>query len=303
MARRSWSLPGKTILITGAARGIGAESARRLSARGARVALAGLEPDELERVAAQCGPDAAWFECDVTDSEALARVVEASVERFGGVDAVMANAGIAPAGMVRSTHPDAFDATVEVNLLGVWRTVRAALPQIIERRGYVLVNASLAAVVNAPGMAAYSASKAGAEAFANSLRAEVRHLGVDVGVAYFGFIATDLFAGGEQHPVYAGLRDALSGPIGRSYPVSTVGEAVARGVEERRRWVTVPGWLRAVLLLRGPLALLADVGRGRQIEELDRRFEDYVAERGAAEASAPFGRGGAAMRDRAASRR
>jgi NAD(P)-dependent dehydrogenase (short-subunit alcohol dehydrogenase family) len=301
MARARWSIEGKTVLITGAARGIGAESARRLAARGARLALAGLEPEELERVAGQCGRDAAWFECDVTDLEALEGVVAAVVERFGGIDVVMANAGIAPAGMARSTDPAAFDATVEVNLLGVWRTVRAALPQVIERRGYVLVIASLAAIAHAPGMAAYSASKAGAEAFANALRTEVRHLGVDVGVGYFGFIATDLFAGGEEHPVYAGLRRALGGPIAKSYPVSAVGEAVAKGVERRRRWVMVPGWLSAVLLLRGPLSVLADVGRTGQIADLDRRFEDYVAERGAAEASAPFGRGGAAMRNRARS--
>jgi NAD(P)-dependent dehydrogenase (short-subunit alcohol dehydrogenase family) len=301
MARRSWSLEGKTVLITGAARGIGAESARRLAARGARVALAGLEPEELERVAAQCGPEAAWFECDVTDSAALERVVEATVERFGGIDCVMANAGIAPAGTVRSTDPAAFDEAVEVNLLGVWRTVRAALPQVIERRGYVLVIASLAAVAHVPGMAAYSASKAGAEAFANSLRAEVRHLGVDVGVGYFGFIATDLFTAGERHPVYSGVRKAVGGPVAKSYPVSAVGEAVARGIEQRRRWVLVPGWLSAILLLRGPISVLQDLGRGRQIEDLDRRFEEYVAEHGAAEASAPFGRGGAAMRDRATS--
>ena len=237
----------------------------------------------------------------MTDSEALERVVEATVDRFGGIDCVMANAGIAPAGMVRSTDPAAFDATIEVNLLGVWRTVRAALPQVIERRGYVLVIASLAAVAHPPGMAAYAASKAGAEAFANSLRAEVRHLGVDVGVGYFGFIATDLFAGGEEHPVYSGLRKALGGPIAKSYPVSAVGEAVATGMERRRRWVMVPPWLGALLLLRGPISLIQDVGSRGEIADLDKRFEEYVAERGAAEASAPFGKGGAAMRDRATS--
>jgi hypothetical protein len=130
----------------------------------------------------------------------------------------------------------------------------------------------------------------------------VRHLGVDVGVGYFGFIATDLFKGGEEHPVYAGLRKALGGPIAKSYPVSAVGDAVADGVERRRRWVMVPRWLSAIYLLRGPISLLADVGRGSQVADLDRRFDEYVAEHGAAEASKPFGRGGAAgaaARDRA----
>ena len=123
-----WTTRGKTVLITGAARGLGAEAARRVAARGANVALVGLEPEELERVAAQCGANAAWFECDVTDTEALKRAVQGTVERFGGIDVVMANAGIAPVGMVRSTDPAAFERTIEINLLGVWRTVRAALP-------------------------------------------------------------------------------------------------------------------------------------------------------------------------------
>src|SRR6187431_3157810 len=186
-----WTTRGKTVFITGAARGLGAETARRVAARGANVALVGLEPEELARVAAQCGSNAAWFECDVTDTDALAR----AVERFGGIDVVMANAGIAPGGMVRSTDPAAFERTIEVNLLGVWRTVRATLPHVIDRQGYVLVIASLAAAIHGPGMAAYSASKAGAEAFANSLRSEVRHLGVDVGVGYFSFIDTDMVRG------------------------------------------------------------------------------------------------------------
>ncbi len=159
------------MFITGAARGLGAETARRVAARGANVALVGLEPEELQRVAAQCGSNAAWFECDVTDNEALARAVEGAVQRFGGIDVCMANAGIAPMGMVRSTDPEAFERTIEINLLGVWRTVRACLPHVIAREGYVLVIASLAAAFHGAGMAAYSASKAGAEAFADSLRA------------------------------------------------------------------------------------------------------------------------------------
>jgi len=142
----TWDLRGKTVFITGAARGIGAETARRAAAAGANVALVGLEPEELQRVAAQCGSNAAAFECDVTDWDALERAVQGTVDRFGGIDVVMANAGISPAGMTRSIDQRAFERTVEINLFGVWRTVRTCLPHVIERKGYVLVTASLAAL-------------------------------------------------------------------------------------------------------------------------------------------------------------
>jgi NAD(P)-dependent dehydrogenase (short-subunit alcohol dehydrogenase family) len=296
----TWDLRGKTVLITGAARGIGAETARRAAAAGANVALVGLEPEELQRVAAQCGSNAAAFECDVTDWQALEHAVEGTVERFGGIDVVMANAGIAPAGMVRSVDPAAFERTVEINLLGVWRTVRASLPQVIERKGYVLVTASLAAAIHGPGMAAYSAAKAGAEAFADSLRTEVKHLGVDVGVAYFGFIDTDLVRATDAHPSLGALRANAGGPIAKTYPVSQVGKAVVEGMEKRSRWVVVPRWSRAVLVLRTALAPLFDKAAAGTAAEADGLFQQDVETRGAEAASAPIGPGGEAARQREA---
>jgi NAD(P)-dependent dehydrogenase (short-subunit alcohol dehydrogenase family) len=291
-------LTGKTVFITGAARGIGAESARRLAARGANVALAGLEPGELERVAGQCGSNAAWFECDVTDWGALERAVEGAVERFGGIDVVVANAGIATVGMVRSIDPSAFERTLEINLLGVWRTVRACLPHVIERRGYVLAIASLAAAVHGPGMAAYAASKAGVEAFADSMRTELRHLGVGVGVGYFSFIDTDMVRGGDAHPTLGRMRQELPGPFSRTYPLSAVGEAVANGIAQRRRWVVVPGWVRGLLVLRTALAPLFDKGSAETAAEADALFQQDVENRGVEAASAAVGAGGEAARER-----
>ena len=291
-----WTTHGKTVLITGAARGLGAETARRVAARGANVALVGLEPEELERVAAQCGTGAAWFECDVTDAAALERAVQGTVDRFGGIDVVMANAGIATGGMVRSTDPTAFERTVEINLLGVWRTVRACLPHVVESRGYVLVIASLAAAVHGPGMAAYSASKAGAEAFADSLRSEVKHLGVDVGVGYFSFIDTDMVRGGDEHPSLGGLRSQAGWPVSKTYPLSGAGRAIADGIEGRRRWVVYPPWGRALLVLRTAVAPLLERASRSTAAEADARFVKDVEERGAAAASGPVGAGGEAAR-------
>ena len=295
----TWDLRGKTVLITGAARGIGAETARRAAAAGANVALVGLEPEELERVAAQCGSNAAAFECDVTDWDALERAVEGTVERFGGIDVVMANAGIAPAGMVRSVDPAAFERTVEINLLGVWRTVRASLPQVIERKGYVLVTASLAAAIHGPGMAAYSAAKAGAEAFADSLRIEVKHLGVDVGVAYFGFIDTDMVraptptrpSGDPREHGRADCED-LSGLEGWQGGRRGDGEAqpLGRGARLEPRPAGAAHGARAA----------HRQGRVRDRAEADRLFQQDVENRGAEAASAPIGPGGEAARQREA---
>ena len=301
MAGERWNLEGRTVLITGAARGIGAETARLLAARGANVSLVGLEPEALARVAAQCGPRAAWLEADVRDLEALEAAVESTVERFGGIDAVIANAGIGPMGVLRSIDPAAFEATIDVNLLGVWRTIRACLPQLIERRGYVLVVSSGAAASHAPGMGAYAASKAGIEALANCLREEVRHLGVDVGCAYFLFVDTELVAGADAHPAFEGMPERRPRILRKKHSLPKVAEKVARGLEERRTWVVVPGWFRAVLLLRGPLQRLARAPGG-VASELDERFLRDVAERGAEASSAPVGPGGRAASERTAGR-
>src|SRR4051794_18871037 len=130
-------LTGRVALVTGAARGIGAGSARALAQRGARVSLVGLEPGELARRAEEIGGDAAWFEADVTDRSALDAAVAGTVERFGGIDIVVANAGVTPIGTVATLPPDAFERTIEVNLLGVYRTVHATLPHLLARRGYI----------------------------------------------------------------------------------------------------------------------------------------------------------------------
>ncbi|MFI9811071.1 SDR family oxidoreductase [Saccharothrix variisporea] len=261
---------GKVVLITGAARGIGAEVARRLAAKGARVALVGLEGDQLRQVAEQCG-GRAW-EADVTDWEALETAVAGVVEHFGGIDVVVANAGIAATGFIRSMDPAAFERVIEVNLLGVWRTVRTALPHLIASRGYCLVVSSLAAIVHIPGNAAYSAAKAGCEAFADSLRAEVRHLGVDVGVAYFSWIATDMVNSADQHPVFGPMRSGMPGLAGKKYPVSDVGKAVVRGIEKRAKAVHVPGWVGGLKIFRAFTPKVVDQQAARQVPAADREM-------------------------------
>jgi NAD(P)-dependent dehydrogenase (short-subunit alcohol dehydrogenase family) len=249
-------LNNRVVFITGAARGIGAETARRVAARGARVALAGLEPELLEKVTAELGAERhAWFECDVTDQAGVDAAVAGTVERFGRIDVVVANAGIANRGTVAVSPVADVARTIEVNLLGVVRTVGAALPHVIETRGYCLLVASAAAFSAAPGMAAYCASKAGVEQFGNALRLEVAHKHVGVGVAYMSWIDTDLVRDvRDDVPTFEESIKRLPGPLGSVLPVGDCADAFVEAIEHRREQVYVPKSLKRLRTLRGALA-------------------------------------------------
>lgn len=277
------------ILITGAARGIGAETARRLAAKGHRLALLGLEPDLLEEVAG----GHFWREVDVTDRDALDAAVEEAASALGGLDVAMANAGIASAGMFGTADPDEWERVIHINLIGVRRTLHAALPHVLASRGYLLPVASVAAIAHAPMMSAYCATKAGVEAMANSLRIEVAHRGVDVGVAYFSWIDTEMVRGADARPTFQFMRSQLKGPFGKTYPLGDAAAAVVKGIEGRARIVTAPRWIRYVLPVRGLLQRAAERDVLAQMPEVERRWHADLETLGA-EASMPVGAGGKA---------
>ena len=239
---REQSLTGRRVIITGAARGIGALTARRLHSRGARVALLGLEPELLADVAAACG-DAPWCECDVTDRDQVDQAVAEAVERLGGLDVAIANAGIGAQMTLVDGDSGVWDATFAVNLIGTYNLVRAAGPHVSHRDGYFLLTASLAAAVHLPLMSAYCASKAAVESLGDSLRIELRPSGARVGVAYYAELDTDMtsrgFAtkaaarmplGGHGHGAGGSRRAGDRRPRARD-------RGGARGGSSRPRWV------------------------------------------------------------------
>src|SRR3954465_1446737 len=179
----AWDLSGRSAIITGGASGLGASLARGVAARGGRVGLIDVDGTRLESVIGAL-PGALSAVADVRDREALGAAVDDLADRLGGLDLAVANAGIATGGPLRLVGPDSVEDTWEVNLHGVWRTARAALPHVLARRGHLLLVASAAAIVPTAGLGAYSASKAAVEALGRSLRAELRPHGVTVGVAY-----------------------------------------------------------------------------------------------------------------------
>jgi NAD(P)-dependent dehydrogenase (short-subunit alcohol dehydrogenase family) len=239
------ALQGRRVLITGAARGVGAALARCLHARGARVVLAGLEPEGLAAVARDCG-DAPWRPCDVTDRERVERVVGELAGELGGLDVVVANAGVAGQWPVLGGDPRILETTMRVNVFGTYHTLRAAGPYICHPDGYVLAVASLAAAVHAPLLGAYSASKAAVEALGNTLRIELRHTGARVGVAYFAELDTDMTHRGFGTRATAALQGRGGGFTGVT-PLRTGIDALERGIATRARRVHAPFWVGPVL--------------------------------------------------------
>jgi NAD(P)-dependent dehydrogenase (short-subunit alcohol dehydrogenase family) len=277
---------GQVVLITGPARGIGAETARQLAARGARLSLVGLEPELLAALAAELGAGHVWFECDVTDQAALGRAVAGTVAAFGRIDVVIANAGIAGRGTVAVAPVEALVRTVEVNLAGVMRTVSATLPHVVASKGYYLLVSSAAAFAPLPGMAAYAAAKSGVEQFGNVLRLELAHSGARVGVAHPSWIDTDMVRD-VRHDLasFDAMLTTLPRPFGRVTSVGECAAALARAVERRSRKVYVPRSLRFAAAVRQFFASpLAEYLTGRRARRLLPQ-----AEREALALGRPFG--------------
>lgn len=270
-------LRGRTVLITGAARGIGAGLAYEVARRGARLSLVGIEPELMEAVAdeirATHGVDVIVCEADVRDRVALSAAVDRTVAELGGIDVVVANAGVESAGSLQNLPAEEFDRVIGVNLIGVFNTLQATIGHVIARKGHLLPIASAAAVSHAPSLGSYAASKAGVEALANVLRQELAGTGATVGCGYFSFIDTDMVSNALDRPLATALRAEMPKIIAKVYPLEPAIQRLADGIEKRGRVVAYPDWVRGMARLRGFTQPLTERFVGSRAADVIRRAE------------------------------
>jgi NAD(P)-dependent dehydrogenase (short-subunit alcohol dehydrogenase family) len=285
----AYDLNGKVALVTGAARGIGYETARQLHLRGASVTVLDIDAAEAREAAERIGPRAIGLATDVTDHSAVMQSVAETVERFGGLDVVVANAGIAQKQMatVRGIGVEEWERVFEVDMLGVWRTVRAALPQVVERQGHIVVTSSVYAFVNGMLNSPYAVAKSGVESLGRSLRAELTPLGASASVAYFGWVDTKMVqdavaANGDR------MQQNLPEFLRKRITPDQAGAAVVRGIEERAPRIFAPKWWRYVSAFRGLINPLLDgrMDSDRRVLTTIREVEAEADEQGAAAVAA-----------------
>lgn len=250
----SWNLRDKVVFITGGGQGIAAVTAAKLVERGAIVALVDRNAETLDAVLKELGEAHHGVVADVTDSASLDRAVQSTLDRYGRIDAVVANAGIGSASTVAASDVEDLVRIVDINLNGVIRTIKATLPEIIRQRGYFLLISSAAALKNVPRANAYAASKVGVEAFGGALRLEVAHKGVSVGVAHPTWVSTPMITGKGTR---AGESKTLPWPFNVISSVDTCANHLAAAIEGRYRKVYIPRSLKIMDVLRwvstGPL--------------------------------------------------
>jgi NAD(P)-dependent dehydrogenase (short-subunit alcohol dehydrogenase family) len=259
-----YDLNGKVALVTGGARGIGFETARQLHLRGASVAVLDLDAAEARETAERIGPRAFGVGADVTDEGGMLAAVAAIVNRFGGLDVAVANAGIAPPTVTtaRTMPGEEWKRVVDVNLIGAWHTARAALPQISERGGQLVFIGSIYSFANGMLASPYAVSKAGVEALGRALRAELAPLGASASVVYFGWVDTDLVRdsldrrdGGRGGRI---LGEILPAFLLKRIPPEAAGAAIVRALEERAPRSFAPSVWRYLSAVRGLMNPLLD---------------------------------------------
>lgn len=260
----SYSLQDKVVLITGAAGGIGAATARQLYAKGASLVLTDITQSSVDQLAREFDPARVLaLALDVTDSRATKAVVSQTVAKFGRLDIAFANAGIAwrgTPGTIMSCDEAEFEHIINVDLFGVWRTIRAALPEIVRNDGQILVTSSIYAFLNGVANAPYAASKAAIEMITRALQVELGATKASASVVYPGWTATALakiaFGGND---LATQMNEAiLPAFLRRQITPEQMASAIIKGIEARRPRIIAPGRWVPISLARGVFSAVTD---------------------------------------------
>lgn len=237
-----YDLAGKVVVVTGSNGGLGSALTTELYKRGAKLALFDIShPHGKEIIKARGGIETTrTWEVNVRSMESIEAAMKAAAEHFGGIDIVIANAGITAFEPLVSADPESFDRVIDINLNGVWRTFRAAIPYVKERKGYLLGISSLAAFVHSPLQASYTASKAGVWAMCDSIRLELRHMGVGVGSVHPTFFHTPMMDKTFADPAGNKLWGGNKSGIFKMVALEDVLASIISGIERRKDMMIIP---------------------------------------------------------------
>ncbi len=253
-------LAGKTALITGASGALGSDVARSLVNRGVRVALVARSTDTLEKLAHDLGgPEHALpISANVRNLSSITTAAKAAADHFGGIDIVVAGAGMATTKYVDAYPGDTFADDIDTNLVGVWRTFKATLPFVTAARGHLCAISSMAAYVHLPGLSAYSASKAGVVALCDSLRLELKGTGVSVGTVNPTFFDSAIGDALETDPDLMDATGGFTGPFSPLKKRDLVVDAVVASIEKRSRTMVLPRMYQVASLIPGAVQATLD---------------------------------------------
>ncbi len=184
------NLKNKVALITGGTKGIGLEVARSLIKEGMRVAITGRSQSSVDQALADLNSGAVGYVCDVRDPQAQQEVVKNLQEKYNAIDVLIANAGVGHFAPIQELTPDQWSEVIDVNLTGVFNSVKASVDALRASKGYLITIASLAGANFFASGAAYNASKFGLVGFTQAVMLDLRHDGVKVSTIMPGSVAT-----------------------------------------------------------------------------------------------------------------
>lgn len=249
---KPYELKDRVVAITGSTGGLGQALTKALRDKGAKLALFDLNLDAVKAQATALGSssDAHGWQADVRSLASLEEGFAAAAKHFGAIDIAVANAGIGVVGPLATLDPDVMERHTDINLNGVWRTFRAALPHVQTRRGYLMAISSMAAFVHNPLNAHYAATKAGVWALCDSLRLELRHQGVGVGSVHPTFFKTPMMDSVQADPAGFKIYNGNTG-LWKYVAIDEVVAGIVNGIERRKDTVVVPKSLTPIARMPG----------------------------------------------------